>query len=177
MSAMTSEITGVSIICLAVCSGADHRKHPRSESLAFVRGNPPFDDVIMRLRQLTVLMNLQTIERMKPQSSAFTVLCEGNTGVSSGFSLQKASNMESVSMSWRHHGMEKLGISHDACSNFLSCLVPLQLICLPWSNVLAPHKTVSNITPIATLHNRVLFCSPYIKSNTNLWYFFVVNLN
>ena len=61
MSAMTSEITVVSIICLAVCSGTDQRKHPRSASLAFVRGNPPFDDVFMRLRHLTVLMNLQTI--------------------------------------------------------------------------------------------------------------------
>ena len=59
-------------------------------------------------------------QRMKTQSSAFTVLCEGNTRVSSGFSLQRASNMESVSMSWRHHGMEKLGISHDAYSHFLS---------------------------------------------------------
>ena len=59
-------------------------------------------------------------QRMKPQSSTFTVLYEGNTRVSSGFSLQRASNMKSVSMSWRHHGMEKLGISHDACSNFLS---------------------------------------------------------
>ena len=59
-------------------------------------------------------------QRMKPQSSVFTVLCEGNTRVSNGFSLQRAINMENVSMSWRHHGMEKLGISHDACSNFLS---------------------------------------------------------
>ena len=59
-------------------------------------------------------------QRMKPQSSAFTVLCEGNTWVSSGFSLQRASNLESISMSWRHHGMKKLGISHDACSKFLS---------------------------------------------------------
>ena len=71
MSAMTSEITGVSIICLAVCSGADQRKHPRSASLAFVRGNPPFDDVFMRL---TVLMNLQTINEWNlkaPHSRSF----------------------------------------------------------------------------------------------------------
>ena len=61
MSAMASEITGVSIVCLSVCSGADQGKHPRSASLAFVKGNPPVDDVTMRLGQLTVLMNLQTI--------------------------------------------------------------------------------------------------------------------
>ena len=64
MSAMASQITGVSIVCLTVCSGADQRKHERSASLVFVRGihrwpvdHPhkgpltrkmfPFDDVIM----------------------------------------------------------------------------------------------------------------------------------
>ena len=59
-------------------------------------------------------------QRMKPQSSAFMVHVEGNTRVSNGFLPTKASNIESVSMSWRHHWMEKLGISHDACSRFLS---------------------------------------------------------
>ena len=39
MSAMASQITGVSIVCLAVCSGAGQRKHQRSASLAFVRGS------------------------------------------------------------------------------------------------------------------------------------------
>ena len=38
MSAMTSQITGVSSVCPTVCSGADQRKHQRSASLAFVRG-------------------------------------------------------------------------------------------------------------------------------------------
>ena len=64
MITMTSQITGVSIVYLTVCSGADRRKHKRSASLAFVRGihrwpvnSPrkgpvtrkmyPFDDVIM----------------------------------------------------------------------------------------------------------------------------------
>ena len=61
---MTSQITGVLIICLNVCSVADQRKHQSPMSLAFVRGihrwqvnSPhkgpvtrkmfPFDDVIM----------------------------------------------------------------------------------------------------------------------------------
>ena len=39
MSAMYSQITGVLIIYLAVCSGADQRKHQSSASLAFVRGS------------------------------------------------------------------------------------------------------------------------------------------
>ena len=38
MSAMASQITGVSIVCSTVCSGADQRKHQSSASLAFVRG-------------------------------------------------------------------------------------------------------------------------------------------
>ena len=37
MSAMASHITGVSIVCSAVCSGTDQRKHQSSAALAFVR--------------------------------------------------------------------------------------------------------------------------------------------
>ena len=61
---MVSQITGVSIVCSTVCSGADQRNCQSSASLAFVRGihwwlvnSPhkgpamqkmfPFDDVIM----------------------------------------------------------------------------------------------------------------------------------
>ena len=64
MCAMASQITGVSIVCSTVCSGADQRKYRSSPSLAFVRGihrcpvnyphkGPvtrklfPFDDVII----------------------------------------------------------------------------------------------------------------------------------
>ena len=38
MSAMTSQITGVSSVCSAVCSCANQRKRKSSASLAFVRG-------------------------------------------------------------------------------------------------------------------------------------------
>ena len=65
MSPRVSQITGVSMVCSTVCSGADHRKHQSSPSLAFMRGihrwpvNSPhkvpvarkmfsFDDVIMK---------------------------------------------------------------------------------------------------------------------------------
>ena len=64
MSAMTSQITSVSIVCSIVGSGADQRKHHSSASMAFVWGihhwpvnSPhkrpvtrkmfPFDDVLM----------------------------------------------------------------------------------------------------------------------------------
>ena len=63
MSAMVSQIAGVSMVCWTVCSGADQRELQSSASLAFVRGihcwpvnSPhkgpvtrkmfPFDDVI-----------------------------------------------------------------------------------------------------------------------------------
>ena len=38
MSAMASQMTGISIVHSTVCSGADQRKHQSSASLAFVRG-------------------------------------------------------------------------------------------------------------------------------------------
>ena len=38
MSAMASQITGVSIVCWVVCSRADQSKHQSFTSLAFVRG-------------------------------------------------------------------------------------------------------------------------------------------
>ena len=38
MIVMASQIIGVSIVCLTVCSGADHRKHQSSALLAFVMG-------------------------------------------------------------------------------------------------------------------------------------------
>ena len=68
MSATASQITGVSIVCLTVGSGADQRKHQSSASLAFVWGihwwpvnSPhkrpvtpkmfPFDAVIMKIKK------------------------------------------------------------------------------------------------------------------------------
>ena len=64
MSVMASQITGILIVCSAVCLGTDQRKYQNSMSRAFVRGihqwlvdSPhkgpvtqkmfPFDDVIM----------------------------------------------------------------------------------------------------------------------------------
>ena len=38
MSTMASQITGISIVCSTVGSGADQRKYQNSASLAFVRG-------------------------------------------------------------------------------------------------------------------------------------------
>ena len=68
MSVMSPQITGISIVCSNVCSGANQRKYQSSASLAFVRvihrwpvDSPhkgpvtrkmyPFDDIIMGLVQ------------------------------------------------------------------------------------------------------------------------------
>ena len=109
--------------------------------------NPPIDDVIMRLGQLTVCSHYSSdYQRMQLQTSALTVLYEGNTRVTSGFSLQRVSNMENILMSWRHHGETMCFAWHMYSFPFgWYCLVQLQLICLPWSDVLAPQRTVSEI--------------------------------
>ena len=83
MSAMESHITGVSIVCLAVCSGADQRKYKSSASRTFARGihrwlvdSPhkgpvtrkllPYDDVIKNhpcgcLIRETILLKIRDI--------------------------------------------------------------------------------------------------------------------
>ena len=44
MSAMASQITGVSIVYSTVCLGADRGKHQSSASQAFFAGNSPVTD-------------------------------------------------------------------------------------------------------------------------------------
>ena len=77
MSAMVSQISGISIICSTVCSGADQRKHQSCASMAFVRGIHrwrwrwfpltwkmfPFDDVIMHVWAKTRSNNYWHCER------------------------------------------------------------------------------------------------------------------
>ena len=54
MGAKASQIAGVSVVCLTVCSGADQRKYQSSASLAFVKGihrapvNPPHKGPVAR---------------------------------------------------------------------------------------------------------------------------------
>ena len=83
MRSIASKITGVSIVCLTVCSGADQRKHRSYASLAFVMGihrspvDSPhkglvtrkkisLDDVIMQLHRVnnsTFIMFVVTLQR------------------------------------------------------------------------------------------------------------------
>ena len=56
------------------------------------------------LRHLNYLFNgLFRLTIKKNQSSALLTVCEGNPLVTCGFPSQRASNMENVSMPWRHH--------------------------------------------------------------------------
>ena len=69
MSAMASQITGISIFCSIVCSGADQKKTQKLRVTGLCEGNPPvtggfphkgqvkwkmfpFDDVIMKMDQV-----------------------------------------------------------------------------------------------------------------------------
>ena len=54
MSTTAFQITGVSVVCSTVCSGADQRKHQLSASLAFVRGSTS-DRCISLTKQKTFL--------------------------------------------------------------------------------------------------------------------------
>ena len=75
MSATVSQITGVSIVCLTVCSGTDQRKHQSSASRAFVKGihrwpvdSPhkgpvtqkmfPFDDVVTEMGHIIMMSEM-----------------------------------------------------------------------------------------------------------------------
>ena len=53
MSTMAFQITGVSIVCPTVCSGANQRKHQISASLAICEGNPPVTDGFPHKGQVT----------------------------------------------------------------------------------------------------------------------------
>ena len=94
--AMASQITGVSIVCLAFCSGADQRKHQSSASLAFVRGihrwpvdSPhkgpvtrklfPFDDVIMSILHNDTLLHPSQKSILRYYSSRAVSLYQRNT--------------------------------------------------------------------------------------------------
>ena len=70
MIAMSSQITGVSIVCSSVGSVADQK--------------------ISKLRE--------------------TGLRVGNSPVTGEFPAQRASNVENVSILWRHHGIIKLKV-------------------------------------------------------------------
>ena len=133
MGAIVSQITSLTIVYLTVYPDADQRKHQSSASLAFVRGihrgsvnSPykgpvmrkmfPFDDVIMHYSDVKWPQN----HFNSPTPRRFVQLfaygdIKGNTKARfvKGIhrwpmdSLKMASNVEMVSISWRHHACQR----------------------------------------------------------------------
>ena len=77
----------------------------------------------------------------KHQSSTLLALCEGNPLVSSGFPSQRASNMESISMSWRHHAF--IDLSPDRCQ--ISAIITTANIS-PQITAMISHEVVNRLT-------------------------------
>ena len=104
MGSIASQITSLTIVYSAVCSGANQRKHQSSASVAFVRGihwgpvnSPhkwpvtrkifPFDDVIMRSNYSSKLWT-HALDRVIQLPAVF---------------------------SWRRHGMKMFSVSMFLC--------------------------------------------------------------
>ena len=85
MSAIASQITGVSIVCSTVCSGADKRKHQSSASPAFVRGihrspvDSPHEGSVAR--KMFLFDNNTWWRHQMETFSAILAICAGNSPV------------------------------------------------------------------------------------------------
>ena len=63
------------------------------------------NDILQRFHVMTSSCSesTHTGQQVNHQSNSLPVLCKGNPSVTDGFPSQRASNVGSVSMSWRHH--------------------------------------------------------------------------
>ena len=132
MSAMASQITGVSIVYSIVCSSTNQGKHQRSSSLAFVRGihrwpvNSPHKGPV---KVFLIVMSLSLVIHGKQWKSTVEIFHDHpfsrlvyvlDTGpaftiaspVTGEFPAQRTSNAENVFIWWRHH---------EACDISFSC--------------------------------------------------------
>ena len=89
MGVIASQITSLTIVYSTIYSDADQRKHQSSASLAFMR--------------FCLLNHLFRRKSKKTSKLCVTGLCAGNSLVTSEFPTQMASNVENVSIWWRHH--------------------------------------------------------------------------
>ena len=111
MSTLACQITGVSIVCLTVCSDAWMSKCIPCwcnclSILKFHHSN----DVIMgaiasQITSLTIVYSTVNCRRRSKKTSKLrdTDLCAGNSPGTGEFPAQMASNAEDVSIWWRHH--------------------------------------------------------------------------
>ena len=109
MSAVVSQITGVSI----ACSRADSRLAPRQWETQ-LQSNAVSHWLGANLESALLLNRL--CRRRSNQTSELrdTGLCEGNPPVTGGFPSQRASNKENVSIWWRHHELTESGHQNKA---------------------------------------------------------------
>ena len=130
MSAMTSQITGFTIVSPTVCSGADQRKHQSSTSLAFKRGiylwlvnsqhNGPVTRKMFPLDEVIVWRNFGRLDNsMWPIDPIWHRVFWSVTHCD-------------LSIQWLHHGIDALcsnctpqRYAHDSRFVSLSCGVPL----------------------------------------------------
>ena len=84
MSAMASQITGVSIVCFTVCSCEDQRKHQSSVSMAVVRGihrgprNSPHTGPVTRKMSIWWRYHAKSnmpSKRLSPRALLVTIFC------------------------------------------------------------------------------------------------------
>ena len=156
MSAMASQITGVSIVCSIICSGGDQSKHQSSASLAIVWGihqwpvkSPhkgpaarkifPFDDVIMLVGFLQAHSCVEkagmiTCVKMRELDT------DENHSLR-GTALQKAID---VSIALTHWGRDKMAaISQTILSIAFSWMKMLEFrLNFHWSLFLRVHLTI-----------------------------------
>ena len=147
MSAMASQIPGVSIVCSIVYS---FRRRSKT-TLAFVKG----------IHRLDCLFNRLFIQAPIKDNTGF---CEGNPPVTGGFPSQRASNAGNVSIWWRHHPPPPPpppppGLLHWHCGNRIST-----------SN----ESQKSVVEPVTKLQKR--YCNHEQTTNTTrcaylMWYF------
>ena len=102
MSAVASQVTGVSIVYSTVCSGADQTLQWRHNERDGVSNHQPHDCLLNRL------FRRRSRKRLKLR---VTGLCAGNSPATGGFPAQRASNAENVSIWWRHHGKHQSSAS------------------------------------------------------------------
>ena len=151
MSAMASQITSLTNVYSAVCSGVDQRKHQSSASLAFVRGihrGPVtrkmflFDDIIMYvcilLITLTVLVlvsgrwgcgkSTNNVLGHRVIHTAFLTACyQSRRYFISSIQLQIAAALCFHVFFFANIGMDKYSISQEICIRFLLCCALLWL--------------------------------------------------
>ena len=89
MSTMAYQITGVSIVYSAVCSGANHRKHKSSTALALWGEYN---------QNLTLIFGPHSIAK-----SIIWELTASNSPVTDEFPAERASNEENIPIWWPHH--------------------------------------------------------------------------